>query len=134
MLPPQNARHCNKFLTHYFHFPSVEDTGAAFASIFARVAGESQVAITAAAHSVLSLGALSGYNLDPTSYASNNPSPSSSGGTGDDRTDIEFIEDSFLSDDVGAHWFGTSTMEELPGGGLHRHVRNFNSMPTTRLV
>lgn len=128
-MPPQYGRHFHKF-----YVSSVEDTGAAFASIFARVAGESRVAITATAHSALSLRALSSYNLDPTSYASNNPRPSSSGGTGDDRTDIEFIKDSLLSDDVGARWFGTSAIEELPGGGLHRQVRNSNGMPATRLI
>ena len=109
-----------------FIFSGGENINPAFASVLACVAEDNQVSITAQAHGVLASGALSGYSVGPTQRnAKNEPSTSSDEDTDDEGTDFfkaEFVDDSLLSAVTEGRWFGAATMEELPGGGLHRHV------------
>ena len=63
------------------------------------------------AHRVLAKGVLSGYDAG----LPDNAEPSEDGAV--------FVNDSTAPADTGRGWRGTVTTEELPGGGLHRHVR-----------
>lgn len=83
-----------------------------YASIFVRRSGDLALEVVAEAHRVLTGGALSGYDVGLT----DNGEPSEDGAV--------FVDDSTSPPaDAGQGWGGTVTTEELPGGGLHRHVR-----------
>lgn len=64
--------------------------------------------VDAEAHRVLAGGVLSGYDVSL-------EEPGHKGGA-------LFVDDSSAPAVVGQGWGGTVTTEELPGGGLHRHV------------
>lgn len=72
-------------------------------------------------------GVLSGYDLSmPPPNAGLEPGMSS-GETVDGSTprmdDVIFVDESATPSDAGRSWRGDVATEELPGGGLHRHVR-----------
>lgn len=85
-----------------------------YASVSARRSVHSGVEVVAEAHRVLAGGVLSGYDAG---LADDGDPPSEGGG-------VVFVDDSTAPDILaGGSWGGTVTTEELPGGGLHRHVR-----------
>lgn len=109
----------------------------AYASARAHVDESGNINVVTEAHRVLSGGSLSGYDLSSTRPHN-----------GVDRTDSEVEQrtnegievagarvddvvfvDAALSPGVdGRGWRGTVSMEELPGGGLHRHVRTVTAV------
>lgn len=84
---------------------------ASYASISARRAGSLGVEVVSEAHRVLAGGVLSGYDAGL----------ADKGQPGEDG--VVFFDDSTAPADAGHGWGGTVTTAELPGGGLHRHVR-----------
>eukprot|EP00903_Cladosiphon_okamuranus_P007558 g7332.t1 len=86
---------------------------ASYSSIMARRAGGVGVEVVAEAHRVLAGGILSGYDVG----LADNGKPSEEGAT------TVFVDDSTAPAEAGHGWGGTVTTKELPGGGLHRHVR-----------
>lgn len=109
----------------------------AYASARAHVDESGNINVVTEAHRVLSGGSLSGYDLSSTRPRN-----------GIERTDSEVeqrtdegtevagkrVDDAVFVDDAlsprvdGRGWRGTVLMEELPGGGLHRHVRTVAAM------
>lgn len=97
-----------------------------YASISALNLGTGSVGVLAGAHRVIPGGVLSGYDLTlappdtgmqpmrPKDENTNNEEP---------RVDRAlFVDDATAPADVGQSWRGAVKTEELPGGGLHRHV------------
>ncbi|CAM9390415.1 unnamed protein product, partial [Hapterophycus canaliculatus] len=107
------------------------DARQGYASISAHNHGIGEVEVVSAAHQVLSGGVISGYNLNmPPKDAGLEPGMSS-GETADGGKpsvdDVLFVDESATPSDAGGSWRGEVEIEELPGGGLHRHVRiNFD--------
>ncbi|CAM9164938.1 unnamed protein product [Pylaiella littoralis] len=99
----------------------------AYASISALNLGTGFVGVVAGAQRIIPRGVLKGYDLSlaphdrrlepgrPKDETTGNEEPRA------DRT--LFVDDSAAQADVGQRWRGTVKTEELPGGGLHRHVR-----------
>eukprot|EP00752_Nemacystus_decipiens_P003141 g2908.t1 len=81
----------------------------AYASVSARGSGNLGVEVVAEAHRVLAGGVLSGYDA--------------SLGEPGEKNGAVFVDDSTEPAHVGQGWRGTVSAEEMPGGGLHRHVR-----------
>lgn len=118
-------------LLHPFSSSSFYFSGSklepAFGSISANMGGGSTVVVVAEAHRVVSGGALSGYDLNavwPTERLAAEKSSGESTGTAEKMVeDVVFEDISTSSASSEFYWRGTVSAYELPGGGLHRHVR-----------
>lgn len=94
-----------------------------------------EIEVIAEAHRVLPGGALSDYDLSWTRPNSRLESEERLEGRADDPetgvSDARFVDgsaDAAAADtdaDAVQSWRGTVSTQELPGGGLHRHVRSF---------
>lgn len=108
---------CRPPLCHTFSDSKLDPT---YASVSVRVSGRGEMEVVAEAHRILSEGVLSGYELNPARPSSRSDPEMDSSDTGVD--DVSFVDDATVAADVGSDWKGTISTEELPGGGLHRHV------------
>ncbi|CAM9732825.1 unnamed protein product [Scytosiphon promiscuus] len=104
-----------------------EQGGPTYASISAQHRGDDDVEVIAEAHRVLPGGVLSGYDLNtPQPIAGLESGVSSGGIAGSGKPiadDVLFVDESAAPPDLQGSWRGDVKIEELPGGGLHRHVR-----------
>lgn len=109
----------------------------AYASARAHVGERGNIKVATEAHRVLPGGSLSGYDLSSTRPRNNvertdsevDPRADEGAEAAGMRVDDAVFVDAALSPRVDGPggWRGTVSVEELPGGGLHRHVR----MPAT---
>eukprot|EP00904_Undaria_pinnatifida_P013297 jgi/Undpi1/9098/HiC_scaffold_26.g11556.m1 len=133
----------------WFHLPQEAAEGAAlalmdslllasgtslepsFASVFSRMTYRDRAEVIARAHGVIPGGVLSDYDLSWTRPTSSlEPEERLDGRSGAPETGMSharFVDGSAsvaaAGDDGGQSWRGTVLTEELPGGGLHRHMR-----------
>lgn len=101
-----------------------------FASVFSRMTYRDRAEVIARAHGVIPGGVISDYDLSWTRPTSSlEPEERLDGRSGAPETGMSharFVDGSAsvaaAGDDGGQSWRGTVLTEELPGGGLHRHV------------
>lgn len=98
----------------------------AYASISALNLGTGFVGVVAGAQRIIPRGVLKGYDLSLAPHDKRlEPDRPKDETTGNEEPRADrtlFVDDSAAPADVGQRWRGTVKTEELPGGGLHRHV------------